>query len=252
MSSIFNLKDKVAVITGGRRGIGYALALGLAKEGVDIVVIGKSKEAGTIEKEIKKYNRKFIYIQCDLANRDDRKNLIEKIVNKMGKIDILINNAGVQTLCAAKDYSFSQWDFEMELMLTAVFDLSSQAYTFMEKQKSGKIIQIASISSYQGARNIIGYSTAKHALIGMIKCMSNEWAIDGININGIAPGIIETDMSKDTVEDKQKADILKSRIPSGKFGKPEDIVGTAIYLCSDASNHVNGTVITIDGGWLGR
>ena len=247
----FNLVDKVALITGGRRGIGLAIAKSLATQGVHIAVVANSDNADEIKKFVLDKKRKFLYIKCDLTDRNSRIGLIKKVVDYFGKIDILVNNAGKQTFCPASEYKLEEWDNEIELMLTTVLDLSQQAYPCM-KHEGGKIINIASISSFQGARNIIGYSTIKHALIGMTKCMSNEWAIDNININAIAPGIIETDMSKATTEDKEKSALLKSRIPSGNFGKPEDISGTAIFLCTDASKHINGSVITVDGGWLGR
>ncbi len=252
MSSLFNLSNKVALITGGTKGIGYSLALGLAREGVNIIVLGSSNDAGKIKDEVINIGQDFLYIQVDLTQRKQRINIIDKVIKKFGKLDILINNAGAQYLCPAKDYSLNQWDIDIELMLTSVLDISQQAYHIMSEQGGGKIIHISSISSFQGARNIIGYATVKHALIGMTKCMSNEWACENININTIAPGIVKTNMSKDTIDNKKKSEILKDRIPSGKFAQPEDLVGTAIYLASDASNHVNGTTIIIDGGWLGR
>mgnify|MGYP003610158479 CR=1 FL=1 len=252
INELFDLSGKTALITGGRRGIGKALAIGLAKAGVNIVVIGKNDSAGEIEELVKSTGQNFYYFQVNLSNRHERKEIINKIISKVGIIDILINNAGFQQLCPADKYELDMWDNDMELLLTSVLDLSQQVYPYMRSKGGGKIIHIASISSFQGARNIIGYATAKHALIGMTKCMSNEWAKDNINVNAIAPGIIETDMSKETVEDLEKSLLLKGRIPSGKFGKPDDIVGAVIFLASNASSHVHGSVVTVDGGWLGR
>ncbi len=252
MDDLFKIKGKKAIITGGCRGIGYVFAKALAKRGVDIAVIGRKTKCDELEKKIVDYGQKFFYYQIDLRNRSKRDGLIDKIVEDLEGVDFLINNAGEQYQCPICDYSLKQWDDDIELMLTAPFDLSKQVYPYMRKQKSGKIIHMASISSFQGARNIIGYSTVKHALIGLTKCMSNEWAKDNIQINAIAPGIIETDMSASTVNDKEKSNILKSRIPSGRFGVPEDLIGTLIFLVSNASNHITGTTIIVDGGWLGR
>jgi len=252
MSTLFNLQGKTALITGGRRGIGLAFAKALSLEGVDIAVIGKEADYTNVKNIVEKNGQRFYYLHLDLTKRESRVDIVKKVIEKLGHIDILINNAGYQFLSPAQDYPLEQWDYDVELMLTSVLDLSQQVFTYMKKQNSGKIIHIASISSFQGARNIIGYSTVKHALIGMTKCMSNEWAQYNINVNAIAPGIIETDMSASTVKDKDKADILKSRIPSGKFGTTQDLVGTLIFLSSNASNHIHGTTITVDGGWLGR
>ncbi len=252
MSDLFDLKGKTALITGGRRGIGAAIAVGLAEAGVDIAVIGQNETAGEVENAVREQGRDFHYFQVDLADRKQREGIVERVVSELGRLDILVNNAGYQQLCPVHEYDLQMWDRDMELLLTAVLDLSQQAYPFMQKQKGGKIIHIASISSFQGARNIIGYATAKHALVGMTKCMANEWAKDNVNVNAIAPGIIETEMSRATVEDPDKSAAIRGRIPSGRFGKPEDIVGTLIYLASRAGSHVHGTVVTVDGGWLGR
>ena len=251
MNNWFDLEGKVALITGGTRGIGFSLAKNLAELGVDIAVIGYSSDETEIKELVESFGRKFLFLQINLLSRNERKKIIEKVVTNFGTLDILINNAGRQYNAPASSYELETWDQDIELMLTAVLDLSQQAYEVM-KNRGGKIIHIASISSFQGARNIIGYTTAKHGLIGMTKSMSNEWAKENININAIAPGIIETDMSQATTEDSEHAKVLKSRIPSGRFGKPEDLVGAVVFLSSQASCHVNGSVITVDGGWLGR
>jgi len=251
MNNWFDLEGKVALITGGTRGIGFSLAKNLAELGVDIAVIGYSSDETEIKELVESFGRKFLFLQINLLSRNERKKIIEKVVTNFGTLDILINNAGRQYNAPASSYELETWDQDIELMLTAVLDLSQQAYEVM-KNRGGKIIHIASISSFQGARNIIGYTTAKHGLIGMTKSMSNEWAKENININAIAPGIIETDMSQATTKDSEHAKVLKSRIPSGRFGKPEDLVGAVVFLSSQASCHVNGSVITVDGGWLGR
>lgn len=252
MKNIFDIAGRTALITGGRRGLGRAMALGLAAAGADVAIVARSPEADELKTMIESYGVRFIYEQADLTDRAQRQDLVERITAKLGRLDILVNNAGIQQHAAAADYPLQQWDSDLELLLTAVLDLSQQAANRMLVRKYGKIIHIASTSSFQGARQIIGYATAKHGLIGLTKCMANEWAGQGINVNAIAPGIFETEMASSVLNDPQKAAELKGRVPAGKFGAPEDIVGPLLFLASDASRHVHGHTLLVDGGWMGR
>ncbi len=252
MNELFNLKNKVALITGGRRGLGKAMAIGLAGEGVKIAVAAKSEECSELEREIDKTDGELFYLNVDLSVREKRRGLIDRVVNHYGKLDILVNNAGVQYYNDILNYSYEQWDYDLNLMLTAIFELSQQAAKVMIEQGGGKIIQIASISSFQGARYIAGYVTAKHGLVGLTKSLANELAGKNINVNAIAPGLFETDMASNVFKDPVKSNELKGRIPAGRFGKPEDIVGPLIFLASDASKHVHGHILLVDGGWMGR
>lgn len=249
---LFNLSGKTALITGGRRGLGKAMALGLAAAGVDVAVIAAHEEPEELRMAIENKGVRFYYKKTDLSDRNSRVGIVEEIASRMGSIDILINNAGHQNKNPAHSYSFSQWDMDVEIMLGAVLDLSQQAYQLMSAKGKGCIINIASISSFQGARNIIGYSTVKHGILGMTKCLANEWASQGIKVNAIAPGIFETDMAADVMANEKQASDLRGRIPVGRFGKPEDIVGPLIFLASDASQHVHGHTLLVDGGWMGR
>jgi 2-dehydro-3-deoxy-D-gluconate 5-dehydrogenase len=251
MKNRFNLQGKVAVITGGRIGIGYAITCGLIEQGVKVIVIGKSPDAEDLKEKVKKiYKEEVIYISCDLSIPNERKDLSTRILDKYGRLDILINNAGNQERESFLLYSKSQWEYDMELLLTSVFDLSQQiARIMVERGSGGSIINIGSISSFQGARNIVGYVTAKHGLIGLTKSMAVELAPNNINVNCIAPGFIETDLLHKNAFDQET---IEKRIPNHRIGDPDEIVGTVIYLCSDASKYVTGITIPVDGGWLAR
>ena len=246
------LDGKVALVTGGRRGLGRAMSLALSKEGARLAVVATSSEASELAREIGTLGGELFYLQADLSRREQRAQLVRQVVDFYGRIDILVNNAGRQERAAAIDYSPADWDADISLMLSAVLDLSQQAAAFMIPQGSGKIINMASISSFQGARQIVGYATAKHGLVGLTKCLANEWAGHGINVNAIAPGIFETDMASHVLADVAKASELRGRIPAGRFGTPDDIVGPLLFLAGDGSRHVHGHVLLVDGGWMGR
>ena len=242
----------VVAITGGRRGIGKALALAFAEAGAKIAVAGKSPDASELESHFKKKSSDFLYVSCDLSHRDERQQFIPEVIEHFGTIDVLINNAGIQNHTSVLDYTTAQWDTEISLLLTAPFELSQQAGKIMCKKKSGKIINIASISSFQGARNIIGYSTAKHGIVGLTKCLANEFAPFQINVNAIAPGLVKTDLAASVFNNPEHAEVLRSRIPDGRFAEPEDMVGPAMFLASPMSSHIHGHVLLVDGGWMGR
>jgi len=252
MNNLFDVTGKVALVTGGRRGLGKAMVLGLAQAGAQVAVVAKSQTADELEREIASIGGKCFYISADLSQSSERIGLIDQVIAHYGRLDILVNNAGIQVRAPAVDYALEQWHQDFELLLTAVLDLSQQAARFMLKQGGGKIIHIASISSFQGARQIIGYATAKHGLVGLTKCMANEWASQNINVNAIAPGLFETDMAAHVTADPVKSAEMRGRIPAGRFGRPEDLVGPLLFLASDASRHVHGHVLLVDGGWMGR
>jgi len=251
-SNLFGVNDRIALITGGRRGLGRAMALGLAEAGAKVAVAAKSKDADELAEEFDRLGAPFLYLQANLMDRNQRSSLVDRVISHFGRIDILVNNAGLQQQATAIDYPLSSWDNDLELMLTSVLDLSQQAARSMITQGYGKIIHIASISSFQGARQIVGYATAKHGIIGLTKCLANEWAAQGINVNAIAPGIFETDMAGSVMADAKKSAELRGRIPSGRFGTPRDIVGPLLFLASEASSHVHGHTLLVDGGWMGR
>jgi 2-dehydro-3-deoxy-D-gluconate 5-dehydrogenase len=249
---IFDVAGRVALVTGGRRGLGRAMTLGLVDAGAKVAVVAQSEEADELRREVAARGGELLYLRADLARRADRAGLVQRVVQHFGRIDILVNNAGLQHRAPAAEYPPPMWDQDLELLLTAVMDLSQQAAAPMIAQGGGKIVHLASISSFQGARQIVGYATAKHGLVGLTKCLANEWAPHGVNVNAIAPGIFETEMAGHVTADAQKSAELRSRIPAGRFGRPEDIVGPLLFLASDASRHVHGHVLLVDGGWMGR
>lgn len=252
MTNLFDVSGRVALITGGRRGLGKAMALGLAEAGAHVAVIARSADAAELESEVTAHGVRFFYLQADLCDREQRRGLVDKVMNHFGRLDILINNAGVQQRAAAIDYPLDAWNVDLDLLLTAVLDLSQQAGRIMTAHGAGKIIHMASISSFQGARQIVGYATAKHGIVGLTKCLANEWAALGVNVNAIAPGIFQTEMAAHVLADPVKSAELCGRIPAGRFGSPLDIVGPVLFLASDASRHVHGHVLLVDGGWMGR
>ncbi len=228
------------------------MALGLAEAGARVAVVAKSPDPGDLGLELSRLGADWTYLQADLTDRAQRAGLVDRVVRRFDGIDILVNNAGVQRRAAAAEYPLPAWDQDLELLLTAALDLSQQAQPHMAARGWGHIIHVASISSFQGARQIIGYSTAKHGLVGLTKCMANEWASLGINVNAIAPGLFETDLAASVTGDPVRSAEMRGRIPSGRFGKPEDLVGPLLFLASEASRHVHGTVLLVDGGWMGR
>lgn len=249
----FDISGRVALVTGGRSGIGKSITLSLIEAGAKVAVIAKNNDYSKLQNEIsKKYNGEILYISADLAVESQRKGLIKQVVDHFGRIDILINNAGTQNITPILDYQISNWQADMELLLTAVFDLSKQAALEMTKTGGGRIINIASISSYQGARNICGYVTAKHGLLGLTKCFAIELAPNNILVNAIAPGQINAGIFKNKNHTPGQIDQITSRIPTHRLGEADEITGAILFLASDAGNYITGVTIPVDGGWLAR
>jgi 2-deoxy-D-gluconate 3-dehydrogenase len=248
----FDFSGQVVVVTGGRRGIGQALALAYYRAGAHVAIIAKSEDDGGLDELFSSSEQRCRYYSVDIAIREARNALVQSIVDDFGSVDILINNAGFQFPASIFDYGLTQWDHDVELMLTAVFDLSVQAARHMKDSGGGKIVNIASISSFQGAKNIVGYSTAKHGLVGLTKCLANELAGHGINVNAVAPGIVDTDMAAPVFNNKARLSELASRVPAGRFATTDDIVPPVLFLTSEASKFIHGHVLIVDGGWMGR
>lgn len=249
---LFNLEGKLAIVTGAGTGLGKGMAIGLAEAGADIVGIGPSAMTETKE-EVEKIGRKFLEIQADLSKTDDVDKIIKEILNNYKKIDILVNNAGTIRREDAIDYKEEDWDYILNLNLKTVFFLSQKvAKQFLKQGTSGKIINIASMLSFQGGIRVPAYTASKSGVMGITKALANEWAKYNINVNAIAPGYMATDNTKQIRDDKKRSEEILSRIPAGRWGTPEDLVGTAIFLSSDASNYINGHTIAVDGGWLAR
>ena len=254
MQNQFDLTHKVALVTGCKRGIGKAMAIALANAGADIIGVSQSLEAAgsEVEKEVLELGRKFTAYQCDFSNRKALYSLITQIKEHHPILHILVNNAGTILRAPAEEHSDAFWDEVIEVNQTAQFILSREFGKEMIKQGSGKIIFTASILSFQGGITVPGYVASKGAIAQMTKAFANEWASKRINVNAIAPGYIKTDNTKALQEDPTRSESILNRIPAGRWGRPEDIAGPLVFLCSQAANYIHGSVITVDGGWMAR
>jgi len=247
--NLFDLSGKTALVTGARKGIGLAMARTLAENGADLIVVSSKQ---TLDDDLTRYvtglGRKITALTFDLRYRKDTKTLVETVQGT--KIDILINNAGIANRGEVLVHTDEQWDETLEIDLTAPFILSRDIAKGMAERGYGKIIFTASMWSYLGGKNVISYTAAKTALAGLVRGLSNELLPLGIRVNGIAPGFIETDINERVRQDKERFAFISSRIPSGKWGKPEDLAGTTLFLSAPASDYVSGVVIPVDGGYL--
>jgi len=248
----FDLKDRVALVTGASSGIGQAIAVALAEAGAEIVAVGRSEPMATAEM-VRAAGRRLHAIRADLAARPDPNDLVENVVDHFGRLDILVNNAGIIRRAAALELSEDDWDEVIDVNLRSVFFLSQAAARAMLRLSGrGKIINICSMLSFQGGIRVASYTASKSGLLGLTRNLANEWAAQGINVNAIAPGYFETNNTAPLRADAERsADILK-RIPAGRWGKPTDLAGAAVFLASRASDYVHGAVLPVDGGWLAR
>jgi 2-deoxy-D-gluconate 3-dehydrogenase len=254
MKNTFDLTGKIALVTGCKRGIGMAMALGLAEAGADIIGVSASLEmsGSDIEKAVTGLGRKFKAYQADFSNRDSLYAFIKQLKADYPRINILVNNAGTIKRNPAAEHSDEFWDEVLEVNLSSQFILSREIGSAMIAQGSGKIIFTASLLSFQGGINVPGYAASKGGIARLTMALANEWAGKGVNVNAIAPGYISTDNTAALREDKDRSASILGRIPAGRWGEPEDFKGPVVFLASDASNYVHGTILTVDGGWMGR
>ncbi|WP_263575860.1 2-dehydro-3-deoxy-D-gluconate 5-dehydrogenase KduD [Paenibacillus vietnamensis] len=250
--SLFDLTGKVAIVTGAGRGLGEAIALGLAKAGADVAFVTNRTPADKGAEAARALGRKAITIQADVGDRSKLAGIIERTADELGRIDILVNNAGIIRRTPAVDHSYEDWQEVLDVNLNSVFVLSQLAGRYMIEQGSGKIINIASMLSYQGGINVPGYTSSKHAVAGLTKALASEWASKGLQVNAIAPGYMSTDNTEALREDPVRSTQILQRIPAGRWGSSEDLVGPAVFLASAASDYMNGHVLAVDGGWLVR
>ena len=249
---LFSLKGKTAVVTGANTGLGQGICVALAQAGASVIGVARRSCADTAEK-IAEFNGSFSELIVDLSTPDAVDKIIEGIDSLGGNVDILVNNAGIIKRADALDVTEEDWDTVINLNQRLVFFLSQKsAKKYMVPQKYGKIINIASMLSYQGGIRVPAYTSSKSAIIGMTRALANEWAGLGININGIAPGYMATNNTTQIREDANRNEAILDRIPAGRWGTPEDLCGAAVYLASAASDYVNGFTIAVDGGWLAR
>lgn len=250
---LFDLTGKKALVTGGSRGLGLGMAEGLLEAGAEVIITGVSKKVLTAAADLKEKGYQVSGIRFDLSNREEIKKSFQKVMEKFeGQLDILVNNAGIQRRHKAEKFPEEDWDEVLEINLNSVFFLSQLAAKEMLKKGSGKIINVASLLSFFGGYTVPAYAASKGGVAQLTKALSNEWAARGINVNAIAPGYMDTDMNTALVNDPERNELIMSRIPAERWGKPEDMKGIVIFLASKASNYLNGTVIPVDGGYLGR
>ncbi|KGA99229.1 2-deoxy-D-gluconate 3-dehydrogenase [Enterobacteriaceae bacterium ATCC 29904] len=252
ITDAFNLSGKVAIVTGCDTGLGQGMTLGLAQAGCDIVGVNRKIPQETAEK-VKALGRRFMAIQADLSKQDALNDIVNQTVTEMGRVDILVNNAGTIRREDALNFSEKDWDEVMNLNLKSVFFLSQAvARQFIRQGQGGKIINIASMLSFQGGIRVPSYTASKSGVLGITRLLANEWATQGINVNAIAPGYMATNNTQQLRDDAQRSKEILDRIPAGRWGTPADLQGPVVFLASSASDYINGHTLAVDGGWLAR
>jgi 2-deoxy-D-gluconate 3-dehydrogenase len=249
----FRLDDKVALVTGASAGLGAAIAVALAEAGAHVVAHGNSRAPDATCEVVNRTGRKSLALRGDLADKSVPRQIIEKTLEEFGRVDILVNNAGTIRRAPAVEYGEDDWAAVIEVNLSSVFRLSQLAGRHMiERGRGGKIVNVASLLSFQGGITVPAYAASKGGVAQLTKALANEWARHGINVNAIAPGYIRTDNTAALQRDETRNRQILERIPAGRWGEPEDLTGAAVFLSSPASDYVNGHVLVVDGGWLGR
>lgn len=248
----FNLSGKVAIVTGCDTGLGQGMTLGLAQAGCDIVGVNRKIPEETAAKVIA-LGRRFMAIQADLSKQDALDDIVSKTVAEMGRVDILVNNAGTIRREDALTFSEKDWDDVINLNLKSVFFLSQAvARQFIAQGEGGKIINIASMLSFQGGIRVPSYTASKSGVLGITRLLANEWATHNINVNAIAPGYMATNNTQQLRDDEQRSKEILDRIPAARWGTPEDLQGPVVFLASAASDYISGYTLAVDGGWLAR
>lgn len=250
---LFRLDGKIALVSGADKGIGRSMALALAEAGATIIAVSRSIKPGSaVQQEVEALGSSFYPLPCDFADRSSIYQLLEKLQTAHPHIDILVNNAGTIQRAPAAEHPDEFWDQVLQVNLDAPFLLARELGRQMIARGSGKIIFTCSMLSYQGGITVPGYAASKSGLAGLVKALANEWAAKGVNVNGIAPGYIATDNTAALRNDPVRSKSILDRIPAGKWGDPDDLKGAVIYLASAASAYVHGTILNVDGGWMGR
>ena len=248
---LFDIKGKNAIVTGASRGLGLGVAEGYAQAGANLILLSRHMPEDVLER-LRGYGVSVIHYPVDLSQPEKIPALVEEIVQKVGRLDILVNNAGTQRRNDCVDFTDEDWDFVCTVNAKSVFVLCREVGRHMVSNRSGKIINFASLLSFQGGFRVPAYAASKGAVMQFTKSLANEWAKYGVNVNCIAPGYFDTEMNTALINDPVRSEQISVRIPAGRWGKPEDLVGTAIFLASSASDYVHGITIPVDGGWLGR
>ena len=250
----FNLKGQVALVTGCKRGIGKAMAIALAKAGAEIIGVSATLEieGSEVGQEIAELGGRFTAYPCDFNDRNALYTFIKTVQKQHPRVDILVNNAGTIKRAPAAEHSDELWDEITEVNQTAPFILTREIGKEMVKRGSGKIVFTASVLSFQGGITVPSYSASKGSIAQLTKAFANEWASKGVNVNAIAPGYISTDNTSALRHDPKRSKAILERIPAGRWGQPKDFDGPIVFLCSSGSDYMHGSILTVDGGWMGR
>jgi 2-deoxy-D-gluconate 3-dehydrogenase len=252
-SKLFSLRGKVAIVTGASRGIGKAIAAGFAQAGADLALVARSEsKLIEVQLELQSIGAKAEIFPYDLRQTDGIPDWVAQVVEACGRIDILVNNAGTTHRADAIDFPEERWDEVITLNLKSVWLLCQNVGRGMVERGSGKIINIASLLSFSGGIRASAYAASKGGVAQLTKALANEWASKGVNVNAIAPGYIDTELSAGVIADPVRSVQLMERIPAGRFGTPDDLVGAAIFLASEAAEYIHGHILTVDGGWMAR
>ncbi|MBP2319697.1 2-deoxy-D-gluconate 3-dehydrogenase [Kibdelosporangium banguiense] len=251
LSELFSLEGRTALVTGARTGLGRAVAVGLAGAGADVVLLGHGGDFGPVQEEIRQHGRAAHVVKVDLSAAQEVAAQAEDIL-RTHQIDILVNNAGIIRRSDAHEHSFADWRAVMSVNLDSMFELTKTIAGPMLRRRTGKIINIASLLSFQGGIRVAAYTASKHAVAGLTRTLSNEWAPGNVQVNAIAPGYFATDNTAALRADEKRYAEILGRIPAGRWGSPGDLAGAAVFLASSASDYVTGHVLAVDGGWLAR
>jgi len=253
MSGPFSLEGKIALVTGASRGLGRAIAAGLAQAGAD-VVCASTRRAGTDETaaQVRALGRRAWQVEADLSDRAAVLAMADDAERQAGRVDILVNNGGTIRRAPAVDYSLEDWDAVIRTNLNAVFILSQRLGRGMVERGAGKIVNVASLLSFSGGITVPAYTASKHAVTGVTKALANEWARHGVQVNAVAPGYFRTDNTQRLQDDPARSAEISARIPAGRWGEPQDLAGAVVFLASPAADYVNGHVLVVDGGWMAR
>ncbi|KAK6364987.1 hypothetical protein LTS17_011683 [Exophiala oligosperma] len=252
---MFSLEGRKAVVTGGTRGIGAAMAIALAEAGADIILIQRNSTSTTTRQTITSLGRTATIYEADLSSPSSVEGLSSRILGDGHDVSILVTCAGIQRRHPAHQFPTSDWDEVLQVNLTAVFTLARDFGAYMLTRPGphrGSVINVASLASFQGAFTVPAYASAKGGVAQLTKALSNEWASKGVNVNAIAPGYVDTDMNEALMKDETRKRQILERIPAGRWGTPEDFKGVVVFLASRASSYVSGEIVVVDGGWMGR
>lgn len=245
----FRLDGQVAVVTGGTKGLGKAISLALAEAGADIATVSRRPDQ-EVGDGVRALGRRYHHHAADLTKREETRQVIPVVVDELGDVDILVNNAGIIRRAPAVEYPEEDWDATLEIDLTAAFILSKAAGEIMLKKGRGKIINVASVLSFQGGVNVTSYAVAKHGLAGLTKAHANDWASKGVNVNALAPSFFVTELTEPLQKDPVRSKSITARTPAGRWGELDDIASAALFLAAPASDFIHGVILPVDGGWM--